>query len=297
MARALRIEVRTGRNEFIQRDGGKAKMNRLLSFDHPTTPGLNPLQVIALAHSLECDAVVLRMHNDPRYPGNPYNLSGDAALRRRIREEVAARGLFVAAGCAVEVRPGMRVAELQPVLEAAAEIGARALSVVVYDMDKLTHVPTVGELAERAGKLNVRPLLEFFALSGVNSLPYAADLVKVTGNPALGISLDSLHVTRTGATNEQIAAVPPGYIVHAQLNDGPAQLPLNEQLEEAWGNRLLPGEGEFDLSGMLLALPPDVPIGVEAGNVKRFAEGVTMEEHGRDAVEAMRRVIAKALGN
>jgi sugar phosphate isomerase/epimerase len=270
-------------------------LNRLLSFDHPTTPGLGPLQVIALAHALECDAVVLRMHNDPRYPHHPYVLSGEAALRRQIREDVAARGMFVAAGCALEIRAGAPVASLQPALEAAADIGARSVTVVNYDTDKSTHADTVGELAERSGKLGLRALLEFFALSGIDSLPYAVDLIRRIDHPALGVSLDSLHFTRTGGTIAQITATPPALIVHAQLNDGPAVQPLDKQMDEAWGNRLLPGDGAFDLTGMVRALPSNVPIGVEAGNTDRFAEGVTMEEHGRAAVAAMRRVVADAL--
>jgi sugar phosphate isomerase/epimerase len=267
---------------------------RRISLDHATTPGLNPMQTIALAHELGCDAVSLRLRAHPSYPHNPYDLIGDPVERRRIRDDVAARGMFVAVISGFEINPGDRIAVMQPALDAAADLGARGLSVVVYDRDPASHPNRVGELADRSGKLGVRTLLEYFAMSGVDSLPYALDLIAGIGNPTLGISADSLHFTRTGTTAAQLAAVPVGLIGHAQVNDGPWLLPADKQLDEARGNRLLPGEGEFDLVGFLRALPPDVTIGVEAGSRLRFAQGVTMAEHGRAAIAATRRIVRKA---
>lgn len=270
-------------------------MQRLLSLDHATTPGLNPFETLALAQETGCDAVSLRLRAHPSYESNFYDAIADVPLRRRIRDEAAARGLFVAVASGFEIRAGVPVASLQPALEAAAEMGARGLSVVVYDTDKASHADRVGELAERSGKLGVRTLVEFLALSGADSLPYTVDLIRRIGHPTLGISMDSLHVTRTGASLEQVAAVPPGLVGHAQVNDGPAQMPREQQMDEARGERLLPGEGQFDLVGFIRALPPEVPIGVEAGTRSSFARGVSMEDHGRAAVAAMRRVIARAL--
>jgi hypothetical protein len=74
--------------------------------------------------------------------------------------------------------------------------------------------------------------------------------------------------------------------VHAQVNDGPAYMPEDKQMDEARGERLLPGEGELDLIGFVRALPPDVPIGLEAGSRSQFARGMTMEECGRAAIAA-----------
>lgn len=267
---------------------------RLLSLDHATTPALDPLQTVTLAHSLGCDAVGLRLQAHPRYPESPYDAVSDGVLRRNIRTEVAARGMAVVVASGFELRAGVPVSQLQPLLEAAADIGARALSVVVYDTDRSRHLENLRELSERGGRLGLRVLLEFFALSGVESLPYALELAGRIGHPALGLSMDSLHVARTGASVARVSAVPPGLIGHAQLNDGPATLPKERQQEEASGDRLLPGDGEFDLVGFVRALPPQVPIGVEAGSRTAFTRGVSMEQHGRVAVAAMRRVLAQA---
>jgi len=268
---------------------------RLISLDHPTTPGLNPLQTIALAHELGCDAVVLRLRNYPDYQGNPYDVIADRAMRRKIHDEVQARGMFIAAANAFEIRAGTPVSAAQAQLEAAAEIGARGVSVVVYEQDRSKHFDQISEYAELCRKLQLRMLLEFLAVSGVNSLAYTLELIRNVANPALGISADSLHIARTGATAADISAVPAGLIAHAQLNDGPAHVPAEQQMDEARGERLLPGEGSFDLIGLVRALPPDVPIGVEAGSRTRFVSGVTMQDHGRAAVAAMRSVIAQAL--
>lgn len=269
-------------------------MKHPLSLDHATTPGLNPLETVALANTLGCDAVALRLQAHRAYPENPYDVISDTALRRAIRSDVAARGMFVAVACGFELRAGVAVSLLQPAVEAAAEMGARALSVVVYDTDKSRHSDSLAELTEFGERTGIRVLLEFFALSGVDSLPYALDLVRHIDRPALGLSMDSLHVARTGATADQVRALPLGLIGHAQLNDGPAFMPVDKQLEEASGERLLPGDGEFDLVGFVRALPEDVPLGVEAGSRSAFARGVSMEQHGRAAVAAMRRVIVRA---
>lgn len=269
---------------------------RAISLDHPTTPGLMPLEVIALAHSLECDAVSLRMATHPTYPKRQYDLVNDRDMRARIRNEVANRGMFLALGSGFEISPGAKVADLQPSLEALGAMGARALSVVIYDHDKSSHQDRLGELAERSGRLGVRTLVEYFALSGADSLEYTVDLVQKIGGPWIGISADSLHFTRTGTLPEQLASVPSGLIGHAQVNDGPAHMPRDLQMDEARGGRLLPGEGDFDLVGFLRALPADVTIGIEAGSKSRFSQGISMETHAKEAVAATRTLMAKAFG-
>jgi sugar phosphate isomerase/epimerase len=268
---------------------------RLISLDHPTTPGLTPLRVVALAHELDCDAVSLRMRFHPSYDSDRYDLIDDQRLRKQIRSEVSARSMFIALGSGLEVRAGVPVASLAPTLEAAAEIGARGVSVVIYDTDRISHFDRLSELAELSSRAGVRSLIEVFALSGLDSFEYATELLREIGHPALGLSVDSLHVARTGAKISEIASAPVGLIGHAQLNDGPSEMPPDKQLDEARGERLLPGEGVFDLLNLVRALPEDVTIGVEAGSRAAFARGVTMEQRGRAAVLAMRQVIALAL--
>ena len=269
-------------------------MPRKISLDHSTTPMLNPAETIRLAHELRCDGVVLRMST---YPGaeKTYSIIDDAELRRAIRNDLANTGMYLAMASPFEIKPGVKIADMAKALDGAADVGARGLNVVVYDTDKSVHEDKVGELAEEAGKRGLRTLIEFFALSGCDSLDYTVRLIQKLGHPMLGMNADSLHVTRTGATMAQLAAVPRGLIGHAQIDDGPLTLPREMQMDEARGERLLPGEGEFDLIGFVRALPEDVTIGVEAPTTSAFARGVTMEEHGRAAIEATRRVIAQAL--
>lgn len=270
---------------------------RTISLDHPTTPGLTPLEVIALGHALECDAVSLRMTTHPSYPQHQYDLVNDRGMRMRVRGEVANRGMFLALGSGFVINPGTIVENMQPALDALGEMEARALSVVIYDQDKASHQDRLGELAERSGRLGVRTLVEYFALSGADSLEYTVGLVQKIGGPWIGISADSLHFTRTGTSLEQLASVPFGLIGHAQVNDGPAHMPRELQMDEARGGRLLPGEGEFDLIGFLQALPADVTIGIEAGSKSRFAQGVSMQAHAKEAVAATRRLMAEAFAS
>jgi sugar phosphate isomerase/epimerase len=274
-----------------------AILDRKISLDHPTAPGLTPLELISLAGALDCDAVSIRLHTHPSYPNASYNLVNDQAMRARIRAHVADCGLRLALGSGFEIHPATVVSEMQPAIDALADMGADALSVVVYDRDKSRHFDRVADLAERSGAVGVRSLIEYFALSGVDSLAYAIGLLNEIDSRWIGLGADSLHFTRTGTTASELAAVPSSLIGHAQINDGPLHMPLEMQLDEARGGRLLPGEGEFDLIGFVRALPADVTIGIEAGSKKRFESGVSMEEHARAAVAATHRLLTAALAH
>jgi sugar phosphate isomerase/epimerase len=83
--------------------------------------------------------------------------------------------------------------------------------------------------------------------------------------------LDALHFGRSTTTLQDIAAIPRELLHYAQMCD--AQAGLNFTTEElihtARQERLLPGEGNIDVTGLFATLPQDLPISVEIVNLER----------------------------
>jgi sugar phosphate isomerase/epimerase len=88
-------------------------------------------------------------------------------------------------------------------------------------------------------------------LSRIPSLDQVLALVRGAGEPNAGIMLDNLHLVRTGITNaELLAKLTPQDKLGVEINDG--LMTLETTLRDAVVNkRLLPGDGEFDITGFL----------------------------------------------
>lgn len=84
----------------------------------------------------------------------------------------------------------------------------------------------------------------------IHTIPGALELIAAIGEPNVGLLFDSFHWFTSGATIEDIESLTAEQIVLVHINDAPAK-PADEQIDN---QRLLPGEGVIDLSGMLTAL-------------------------------------------
>ena len=70
------------------------------------------------------------------------------------------------------------------------------------------------------------------------------------GAPNGGINVDAWHLVRSGTDLADLAVVPGELILGIQLDDGPAAAEDN-LVEATLHHRALPGEGEFDLAGLI----------------------------------------------
>ena len=64
--------------------------------------------------------------------------------------------------------------------------------------------------------------------------------------------IDVWHFFNTGATPDEIAGIDPEWIAAVQLNDGPRV--SEDYLVQARTTRWLPGDGELDVRGLVVAL-------------------------------------------
>jgi sugar phosphate isomerase/epimerase len=99
----------------------------------------------------------------------------------------------------------------------------------------------------------MRPELEFMPFSGVPDLAAAMRIVRAAERPNSGVLFDVCHFVRSGGLIGDIDAAAAARIVSIQLGDGPRKAPADLR-DEAMFHRISPGEGEFEVAGLVAAL-------------------------------------------
>lgn len=228
-------------------------------------------------------------------PADIWTLEGQGVSARAIAARVADAGLAIGeVDCTAWWLPSHRLAppdarlrgllaELTParVIETAARIGAR--SVVVVEMIDVR--PSLDEAAEAfagvcdlAARHGLRAHIEFLPFGGIPDLAGAWAIVDAAGRPNGGLTIDSWHLFRSGSTLDQLAAIPGDRIHSVQINDAPSE-PGPDLFAETMESRLLPGEGSFDLVGLIRMLDrigSTAPIGVEIFSAAAHSDAVAV---------------------
>jgi len=228
---------------------------REVGLDHLTMLHVAPPDLVSLAAGAGFTSVGLRIapvtpdeHPWPMAPGSPML---DETARR-----CAATGITV-----LDVEAFRLERDPEPVLEAAAALGARFLIVLCEDPDTDRFADRFAALTRLALAYEVRPVVEFMAFRSLRTLGGAVAIARRSEGG--GVLLDTLHIHRCGVTPGELSRVDPGLLSYLQVCDAPAG-PPPDPVEEARRARLLPGEGDLPLAAMLAALPPGLPLSVEA---------------------------------
>lgn len=183
------------------------------------------------------------------------------------------------------------------VIPAAAAVGARSIAVV--EMHGIR--PSVDEAASAlepicrmAADHGLIIHIEFAPFGGIPDIETAYAIVQATGCDNAALTVDSWHFTRGGSTLEQLAQIPGRRIGTVQINDGPLE-GRGDPLEECMTVRRLPGEGEFDLVGLIRTLDQigsEVGIGIEVFSEKQKHQ--TLVEIAEDWARSARNILNKA---
>lgn len=171
--------------------------------------------------------------------------------------------------------------------------GARAINAVLADppadLDRVADA--FAALCDRAARRGLAVTLEFLPWTHIGDAATAARIVERAGRPNGGVMLDAWHHARSDAP---LASIPPARVAAIQLADAPAR-PEPDLVDETLHRRLLPGEGDADLAGLLRHLRAGgctAPVGVEV-----FSDALAagpLEEVAQRAADAARRVLAAA---
>lgn len=225
------------------------------------------------------------------YVGAYHRLRAEGWTDARLAAVLADHGLGL---LEVEALSLDRLDGLEAVAHLAGTFGARHVQVVPPFADRWP----VGRLAEAVAVVAervapARVALEFLPFTGVPDAPTALAAVTAAGHPGAGLCVDAWHVFR-GAGLASLGAVPAAAVASIQFDDGTlTRVPDDAYVADTLAHRLPPGEGEFDLTGFLAALPAEVPLGVEVPSDRLEALGDPVAV-GRLLGAATRRVLSRA---
>lgn len=115
-------------------------------------------------------------------------------------------------------------------------------------------VTPLRELAQQAAAHGTRVAIETMPFSIISTVPLGAELVTAADHPAVGLLVDAWHVFRAGTSLTELReALTPEMIFGVELDDASAEVE-GSLFEDTVENRLLCGEGSFDLAGLVEVL-------------------------------------------
>lgn len=223
-----------------------------------------PADFVRMAAEAGFGSVGLRLH--PAFPGAPfYPLPLGSPALRETQQALRLSGLSVYDIEFVVLDEDFEPSALSGVIETAAELGARRLSVCGDDPDRERFVANLSALAEMAAASGLGIDLEIMPWRRIGTLAAAVGAVQSTGLPNVGVLVDALHLARSGSSPADLSGLPEGLIRSVQLCDARAERPVDHAglIAEARGGRLLPGHGTLPLTELVRIVPPDATLSVE----------------------------------
>jgi sugar phosphate isomerase/epimerase len=238
---------------------------RTLSLAHLTLAGSGPLELIDAAAQAGFDHIGMRIV-PPTADTRIVSPLGDAALRAAILRRLADAQIKVLDIEAFWLSPSFEVAAAERAFVFGAEMGAQYAIVAGNDPERARLLERLDELCERAVPYAMRVSLEFMPYTEVRTAADASACVFAIKRPNAGLLIDALHLSRSGGSPADLAAIPTVQLHYLHLCDASATPPPTLDLvrAEARGDRLYPGEGELPLAGLIAAVPANVPIAIEA---------------------------------
>ncbi|OUS96507.1 sugar phosphate isomerase/epimerase [Rhodococcus sp. NCIMB 12038] len=139
-------------------------------------------------------------------------------------------------------------AELDPI---HIKVGT-AVAAPLESTDSL--VGPLRDLADHAAGHGVRVAIEPMPYTMLSSVPLAADVVRAVDRTNCGVMVDAWHVFRAGTTLDDLRkSLTPDIIFGVELDDAAADV-VGTLLDDSINERLLCGEGTFDLVGLVQTL-------------------------------------------
>jgi sugar phosphate isomerase/epimerase len=130
---------------------------------------------------------------------------------------------------------------------------ARLQAVGPYDGTLDDAAARAGRVADRFAAWDVDVVLEPLPFTNLRTPADAAAIILRADRPNLSMCMDVWHLYRNGLPLSHLDGLWP-YISTVQLNDGTVECEYPDDLrEDCLRNRRVPGQGEFDLVGLLRA--------------------------------------------
>ena len=258
------------------------------SLAHLTVLGLAPPRMVVAAARAGYSYVGLRLNavtpNEPSYP-----LHRDAQQLRQTKQELAATGMRVLDVELIRLTPDFQLHDYEALLDVSAELGARHLIAQGADANLERVTEHFGLLCDAAAKRNLTADIEFVTWTETSDLARAVEIVSGAVRANAGLLIDTLHFSRSNCSLSELAGLPRSWFHYAQVCDAPQSPPdtLDGLIFAARSERLFLGAGGLDLTGILGALPADIPYSLEIPTAA-LASRVGLEECARLALTSAR---------
>jgi len=255
---------------------------------------LPPVEFVNLAADLDCQHISTIVQGQPLVPLDfpPFSLK-DAALRKELLAAMNDRGVSISLGDGFLVLPGADMRNFCSDLDVLAELGVPRINVVSLDPDLRRTFDQFAALTELGAQRNIETDVEPVPGLTIGDLPTALVALDDVGRPDFRLLIDTMHLVRSGSSAADLSALDPQHIGYAQLNDTTLQPRIDNYMEEAMYERMVPGEGELPLRDILAALPPDIVIELEVPRRSLALAGVSPIDRLRPCVDAARRLLAE----
>lgn len=227
-------------------------------------------QMLELAREVGYGSIGVRL--SPPGPGESTQLLDSPALQRETVSRIKTTGIQIFDIEVIRIGAEFEVKDQRKFLDVAAMLGASVVLVIGGDSDAPRLTERFAALCEMAASYGLDLQLEFMPWTAVRNARDAARIVNSAGCPNGKVLVDVLHVARSDTSLDDLSAIPPHRMISAQVCDGRHSGVMSPQASMAARfQRLLPGEGDVDIAGIVSRLPGDLRIGVEVPNAARMA--------------------------
>lgn len=258
-----------------------------LSLAHLTCLTTPPPDLVSLAAEAGYDYASLRLTEVT--PGDAFPIIQDRAMLRETKARIASTGVGILDVELARLTPTAKPSDFLPMLDTAAELGARHLLTQAHDPDWERARDNYAALSELAASRGLTTDIEFLTWTRMATLNDAARLALESGRSNAGVMIDTLHFSRSNCDPADIAALPARLFHFIQIADAPALAPTTVEglIHTAREARLMPGQGGLDLAAILRALPAGTPISIEIPNAA-LAARIPDPQRVRAALDATR---------
>jgi sugar phosphate isomerase/epimerase len=256
--------------------------------------GMPPVDFVKLAAHLGCPYVSTGMTGFPLPQlGQPeFSLKDDPVLRREIIAAMDDTGVSISLGDGLLILPGADIRDSVTNLDILAELRVPRVNSVSLDPDRERTFDQFAVLAELAGERGMETTIEPAPGTTVGDLTMGLQALKHVGQSGFRLLIDTMHLVRSGFGAADLAALEPGSIGYAQLSDTTLQPRMDNYMQEATFERMVPGEGELPLQAIVDALPADIVISLEVPRLSLAEAGVSHFDRVKPCVQAARGLLA-----
>lgn len=265
-----------------------------LALHHLTMREVTFNELIETAAELDCPEICVFTHA-PRIPvpGAAFTLYPlvERSNLEQVKASLSSNGVRVSNIEFFPVTEGLDLSEYEASFAIGAEIGAQRAVTHIHDTEPSRALDTLGRLCDLAAGFELKLGLEFMGLTpACNSIGAARWFVEQVARDNIGIALDALHLVRTGGTAAQVLATLAQLFCYAQICDGFGQ-DIKADYRPEGQDRLPPGDGNWPLQEIFMALPLNVPIDVEVPSTTLAARGVLPRARAYEAVTKARELL------